>query len=125
MMMMMMMDRDVLDVACREYFEMMQDYIYKGEVNDYYNVGYPSFPSFQEFMIIHVEEARKYNTIATEFIFNPMHELSAISTSSAKILLCGYYINIVNNTGKTVENPCYKQWSFDYDVTVYGENVCI
>lgn len=30
--------RDVLDTASKEYFDMMQDYIYKGEVNDYYNV---------------------------------------------------------------------------------------
>ena len=30
--------RDVLDITSKEYFDMMQDYIYKGEVNDYYNV---------------------------------------------------------------------------------------
>ena len=76
-------------------------------------------------MIIHVEETRKFNAISTEFVFNPIHELSAISTSSAKILLCGYYINIVNHTHTPVENPCFKEWSFDYDVTVYGENVSV
>ena len=30
--------RDVLDTTSKEYFDMMQYYIYKGEVNDYYNV---------------------------------------------------------------------------------------
>ena len=50
-------------------------------------------------------------------------ELSAISSSNAKILLSGHYINIVNNTGKPIENPVFKKWYFDYNVTVYNKYV--
>ena len=33
-----LLNRNVLDISSKEYFDMMQDYIYKGVVNDYYNV---------------------------------------------------------------------------------------
>lgn len=82
-------------------------------------------PEFKEFMVVHRQESLGRLGAVNEFEFNPVHELSAISSSNAKILLCGHYINIVNNTKTPVENPCFKQWSFGYDVTVYGENVLI
>lgn len=31
--------RDVLNTASREYFDIMEGYIYNGYVNDYYDVG--------------------------------------------------------------------------------------
>ena len=50
-------------------------------------------------------------------------ELSAISASNVKILLCGHYVNIVANTGVHEVNPCYKDWEFSSNVTIYGEYV--
>ena len=126
--------RDVLDKTCKEYFQMMQDYIYYGQVNDYFNVLAISLDEDQEFMIVyHRKEVSSSNQIINEFELNPRNviiyifihsqELSAISSSNAKILLSGHYINIVLNTGAQITNPVYKEWKFDYNVTIYNEYV--
>ena len=112
---------------------MMQDYIYYGQVNDYFNVEVIALGYIQEFMIVYRKEVSASNQIINEFELNPKNvlfdllvqcqELSAISSSNAKILLSGHYINIVLNTGAQITNPVYKEWKFDYNVTIYNEYV--
>jgi hypothetical protein len=74
-------------------------------------------------MVVHRQEAFGRFAQLSEFELNPTHELSAIAGNNAKILLCGHYINIVNQTGCRQNQPFFKQWEFGDDVTVYGENV--
>lgn len=49
--------------------------------------------------------------------------MTAISTASAKILLTGHYLNIARGAGELPPNPCFTEWRFGPDVTVYGASV--
>lgn len=64
--------RDVLNTASREYFDIMEGYIYNGYVNDYYDVSYMKIElMFKEFMIKHHRTVTANNKVIDEFELNP------------------------------------------------------